>query len=44
MTDDIKTQNFKVGKQIQLYKIRPYYVKSRGFLSKNTPFFGFMGP
>ncbi len=40
MTDDIKT-HFKVGKQNLLCKIRCYYVKSQGFLSKNTPFFGF---
>ncbi len=31
MTDDIKTQNFKVGKQTLLCKIRPYYVNSQGF-------------
>ncbi len=41
MTDDIKTQNFKVGKHTLLCKIRPYYVKSQECLSKNTPFFGF---
>ncbi len=28
MTDDIKTQNFRVGKQALLCKIRPYHVKS----------------
>ncbi len=35
----MKTQNFKVGKQTLLSKIRPYYVKSQGYFSKNTPFF-----
>ncbi len=38
MTDDIKTRNFKVGKKTLLCIIRPYYVKSRDILSKNTPF------
>ncbi len=44
MTDDIKTQNFNISKQTLLCKIRPYYVKSQGFLSKNIPFFALMGP
>ncbi len=37
----MKTQNFKVDKQTLLSKIRPYYVKSQGYFSKNTPFLWF---
>ncbi len=42
MKDDIKTQNFKVGKQTLLCKIRPYYVKSWVFGVK-YPYLCFTG-
>ncbi len=38
MTDDIKTQNFKVGKQTLLCKIRPYYVNAWNFWVKRAHF------
>ncbi len=37
----LKHRTLRFGKQTLMCKIRPYYVKSKGFLSKNTSFFGF---